>query len=304
MKIVFMGTSDFAVQCLDALCHNGLEPCAVISQPDKPKGRGYKLTPTPVKAYAAARDIPVYTPKTAKDGQLYSILDELNPDISVVVAYGQILPTDVLSRPRYGSVNVHASLLPMYRGAAPINRAIMDGCTRTGITTMYMDEGLDTGDMILTAETEILPQDDFESLHDRLAVMGGDLIVQTLRQIEDGTAPRISQTGETCYARRLENDDCKLDFTLPVKQLVDKIRGLCPVPCAFCTCGGKKIKIYSAHAADFDRDILPGTVVCEKGALYVKAADGMIAVTELQPEGKKRMNAASFLCGNHPQLFE
>lgn len=304
MKIVFMGTSDFSVQSLRALVNNGMTPCAVVSQPDKPRGRGYVMAPTPVKAYAQTLNTKVYTPKNATDGELLAILDEINPDISVVVAYGQILPKEVLYRPKFGSVNVHASLLPMYRGAAPINRVIMDGCKQTGITTMYMDEGVDTGDMILTDETEIFQTDDFESLHNRLADMGGKLLVQTLRDIESGTAPRIPQEGQTCYAQRIEKADCKIDFVDTVKNIVNKVRGLCPSPAAFCIYEGKKIKIYKAQDALFDRDLVPGTVFCENDKLYVKALDGLVEIQSLQVEGKKRMDAVSFLRGHHPEFFE
>lgn len=304
MKIVFMGTSDFAVSCLDALHEARMTPVAVVSQPDRPRGRGYVMTPTPVKARALELGIEVYTPQNAKDGQLLQILQRVEADLSVVVAYGQILPKAVLDCPRYGSVNVHASLLPMYRGAAPINRVLMDGCTQTGVTTMYMDEGLDTGDMILSASTDISADDTFGTLHDRLAQMGGTLLVETVRQIEAGTAPRIPQEGPTCYAHMLHTEDRRIDFNDTVKNIVNKVRGLSPVPCAFCLCEGKKVKIYRAADAGFDRDCPIGTVVCENGCLYVKAQDGFVHIQQLQAEGKKRMDDQCFLCGNHPRQFE
>lgn len=299
-----MGTSDFAVSCLNALHEAGMTPIAVVSQPDRPRGRGYVMTPTPVKARALELGIEVYTPENAKDGQLLQILQDIKADLSVVVAYGQILPKAVLDCPRYGSVNVHASLLPMYRGAAPINHVLMDGCTQTGITTIYMDEGIDTGDMILSALTDISDEDTFETLHDRLAQMGGNLLVETIRQIEAGTAPRIPQEGPTCYAHMLHTEDRRIDFNDTVKNIVNKVRGLSPVPCAFCLCEGKKVKIYRAADAGFDRDCPIGTVVCENGCLYVKARDGFVHIQQLQAEGKKRMDDQCFLCGNHPRQFE
>lgn len=299
-----MGTSDFAVSCLNALHEAGMTPIAVVSQPDRPRGRGYVMTPTPVKARALELGIEVYTPENAKDGQLLQILQDIKADLSVVVAYGQILPKAVLDCPRYGSVNVHASLLPMYRGAAPINHVLMDGCTQTGITTIYMDEGIDTGDMILSALTDISDEDTFETLHDRLAQMGGNLLVETIRQIEAGTAPRIPQEGPTCYAHMLHTEDRRIDFNDTVKNIVNKVRGLSPVPCAFCLCQDKKVKIYRAVDAGFDRECPIGTVVCENSCLYVKARDGFVHIQQLQAEGKKRMDDQCFLCGNHPCKFE
>lgn len=235
-----MGTSDFAVASLNALVAAGRAPAAVISQPDKPKGRGYTMTPTPVSARAEELGIPVYKPTTLKNGAIEDLLKEIDPELNVVVAYGKILPPYVLEYPRFGSVNVHGSLLPMYRGAAPINRVLIDGCDKTGVTTMYMDAGLDTGDMIFKAETPITESDDFGSLHDRCAALGADLLVRTVDAIEDGTAPRIPQEGRTCYAAMIDNETRRLDPHMTKRKFVDLVRGLSPVPCAFCSVDGKK----------------------------------------------------------------
>lgn len=298
MRILFMGTSDFAVESLNALVESGYAPCAVISQPDKPKGRGYTMTPTPVSARAEELNIPVYKPVTLKDGAIEDLLKEINPELNVVVAYGKILPAYVLDYPKFGSVNVHGSLLPMYRGAAPINHAIMDGCKVTGVTTMYMDEGLDTGDMIFKAETEITENDNFGTLHDRCALMGGKLLVKTVEAIEKGEAPRIKQEGETCYAHMIDKEVRRLSFDMTAKDFVNRVKGLAPAPCAFCFMGGKNLKIYNAEVSSEKSSAENGTVI-SKDKLIVKVSDGSVEITELQLEGKKRMSAEDFCRGRH-----
>lgn len=301
MKILFMGTSDFAVTCLDALVQAGRTPVAVISQPDKPKGRGYVMTPSPVKAYALERSLPVYTPETLKDGAIADLLKEIDPDLICVVAYGKILPKYVLDYPKYHCVNVHGSLLPMYRGAAPINRAIMAGEKETGVTTMYMAEGLDTGDMLLKASLPIAEDDDFGSVHDKLAVLGGDLLVKTVDALEQGTVVPKPQVGPTCYAAIIDNDTRAVDFSRSAAEIACQIQGLSPMPCAFCVADGKRVKLYKARALPGSPDVKPGTV---SENLTVATGDGWLQILELQPEGKKRMSAEDYLRGNKVLFFE
>ena len=300
MRILFMGTSDFAVASLDALVKAGRTPVAVITQPDKPKGRGYTMTPTPVGARAAELGIPVYKPTTLKNGAIEDLLSEIDPELNVVVAYGKILPAYVLDYPGLGSINVHGSLLPMYRGAAPINKVLMDGCEKTGVTTMYMDTGLDTGDMIFKAETEITEDDDFGTLHDRCAALGAELLVKTVDAIEKGTAPRIPQEGQTCYSPMIDNETRRLDMNMSARDFVNRVRGLSPAPCAFCTLDGKNLKVYGARLEQGSSDAEPGTVVDGK-RFVVKVGDGLVRLTDIQLEGKKRMAAEDFCRGRKPE---
>lgn len=303
MKILFMGTSSFAVESLSSLHEKEAEVCCVITQPDRPKGRGYKMSCTPVKEFALEYGYRVETPDTLKDEALLPLLKELDPDLIVVVAYGKILPAYVLNYPKYGCVNVHGSLLPMYRGAAPVNHVIMDGQTETGVTTMYMDEGLDTGDMILKASTPISQEETFGTLHDRLAKMGGDLLVQTVDLIEKGTAPRIPQQGETCYASMITKETRRLNWTDTKQSLFCRVRGLAPEPCAYAFCGGKNVKILEAEPVDGDWDAPVGTIV-DKKHLVIRVADGGLRLKTVQPEGKKPMSGESFCAGNRTDTFE
>ena len=303
MKILFMGTSPFAVESLRALRDSGADVACVVTQPDRPKGRGYKMTCTPVKEFALEQEYRVETPETLKDEAILPLLQEIAPDLIVVVAYGKILPAYVLNYPKLGCINVHGSLLPMYRGAAPVNHVLLDGQTETGVTTMYMDEGLDTGDMILKASVEISPEDNFGTLHDRLAKVGGDLLVQTLSLIADGTAPRIPQQGETCYASMITKETRKLDFSQSKTQLHNRVRGLAPEPCAFAFCGGKNIKILESEPVEGTWDAPVGTIV-DKKHLVIRVADGGLRLKTLQPEGKKPMSGESFCAGNRHDLFE
>ena len=303
MKILFMGTSPFAVESLRALGNSGAEIACVVTQPDRPKGRGYKMTCTPVKEFALEQEYRVETPETLKDEAILPLLKEIDPDLIVVVAYGKILPSYVLNYPKLGCINVHGSLLPMYRGAAPVNHVLLDGRTETGVTTMYMDEGLDTGDMILKASVAIDPQDNFGTLHDRLAKVGGELLVQTVSLIADGTAPRTVQQGETCYASMITKETRKLDFSQTKTQLHNRVRGLAPEPCAFAFCGGKNIKILESEPVDGDWDVPVGTIV-DKKHLVIRVADGGLRLKTVQPEGKKPMSGESFCAGNRCDLFE
>ena len=300
MKIIYMGTPDFAVPALKALANSEHEVCAVFTQPDKPRGRKMIMTPPDVKVCAEKLNIPVYQPETFKDGKPLEIINKYNPDVIVVAAYGKILPAYVLDYPGLGSVNVHGSLLPMYRGAAPINKVLMDGCEKTGVTTMYMDTGLDTGDMIFKAETEITEDDDFGTLHDRCAALGAELLVKTVDAIEQGTAPRIPQEGQTCYSPMIDNETRRLDMNMSARDFVNRVRGLSPVPCAFCELDGKNLKVYGARLEQGSSDAEPGTVVDGK-RFVVRVGDGLVRLTDIQLEGKKRMSAEDFCRGRKPE---
>lgn len=303
MKLLFMGTSSFAVESLRALNEGGIPVSCVVTQPDRPKGRGYVMTPTPVKAFALSCGYRVETPETLKDGALQPLLKEIDPDVIVVVAYGKILPADVLDYPKLGCINVHASLLPRYRGAAPINRVLMNGESETGVTTMYMDQGLDTGDMILRARTEILDSDRFETLHQRLAVAGGELLLRTLDFVENGIAPREPQQGETCYAEMIRKETRKIDFSKGKREVFNLIRSFPPESAAFAVCGGKMVKVLDSEPVDGNWDVPYGTIVDRKH-LVVRVSDGGIHLKTVQPEGKKPMSGESFCAGNRAESFE
>ena len=296
-----MGTPDFSVPCLDALVKAGHEIAAVFTQPDKPKNRGHKLQMPPVKQYAVERGIPVCQPASLRKGEeadaAIAALWQLEPECIVVVAYGQILPKSVLNIPQYGCINVHASLLPRYRGAAPIQRCIMNGETETGVTTMHMAEGLDTGDMILKEKTAIAPDMTASQLHDELSAMGARLIVQTLRMLEKGTAPRTPQTDEnTCYASMITKEDCRIDFTQSADTIYDQIRGLSSSPCAFTFLEGRRLKVYFAEKVELTASAPAGTVI-GGDVLYVACGEGALRLADIQPEGGRRMSDTDFLRG-------
>lgn len=307
MKLVFMGTPEFSLACLEKLIEAGHDVCAVFTQPDKPKNRGKKIQMTPVKECALAHDIPVYQPNSLRHGeeseQMLALLKNLSPDCIIVVAYGQILPKSVLEIPKYGCINVHASLLPRYRGAAPIQRCIQYGEKKTGVTTMYMAEGLDTGDMILTAETEITPDMNGARLHDILAAQGAELIVETLKQVEAGTAPRIPQP--ECedeyakYARMISKEELLIDFTMPAEQLRAFIMAMSDSPCAYTLFGGKRLKVFAAEIGA--KTTAEAGTVTDPDIFAVACGDGNeIRLLEIQPEGGKRMSTADFLRGRKP----
>lgn len=303
MNIVFMGTPDFAVPCLDALIKAGHNIAAVFTQPDKPKNRGHKMQMPPVKEYAVEREIPVYQPLSLRRGEdgekSLEILTEINPDCIVVAAYGQILPKAVLDLPKYGCINIHASLLPRYRGAAPLNRCIMNGEKESGVTIMHMAEGLDTGDMIISEKTEISDDMTASQLHDVLSQMGGKLIVKALSLIEAGTAPRIPQTDEnTCYAAMLTKEECRIDFSDTADNIYNKIRGLSQSPCAYTFLEGKRLKVYFAKRLDLAANAPAGTVTAGEG-LCVACGKGVLRLTDIQPEGGKRMSDSDFLRGRN-----
>ena len=249
MKILFMGTPDFALFSLRALVDAGENVAAVVTQTDKPKGRGMTLTPPPVKVYAAGHGIPVYQPKTLKDGAFEAELREIDPDIIIVVAYGKILPKYILDYPKFGCINIHGSLLPKYRGAAPMQRAVMAGETVTGVTSMYMAEGMDTGDMLLTETVAIAPDDNFEAVHDKLGEAGARVLLRTVDAAKRGDLHPIKQNdADSTYAAKIEKAECLVDWTWDAVRLHDKIRGLSPFPLAYTTLpGGKLFKIVRAH---------------------------------------------------------
>lgn len=299
-NIMFMGTPEISATCLKQLIDDGHGICAVITREDKPRGRGNVMTSTPVKTLALENGIPVHTPATLRDEAFAALLDSYQPEIIVVVAYGKILPLNVIEYPRYGCVNLHVSLLPKYRGAAPMQRAIMEGETETGVTVMYMAEGLDTGDIISVEKFPILPEDDFEAIHDRSAEVGGKLLSETIEKIYNGTADRIKQDDSlACYAKKVEKEDCKVDFTLPAKKLDCIIRGVTPIPGAFAYHNGKMLKINKARPIDGHGK--PGEVIdmSDKGDGYITVAcgEGALKITVLIPEGKGKMTAGDFVRG-------
>jgi methionyl-tRNA formyltransferase len=275
----------------------------VITQPDKPRGRGYTLTPPPVKVYATEQGIPVYQPATLKGEEFAALLSELDPELIVVVAFGKILPKNVLDYPKHGCINVHGSLLPAYRGAAPMQRAIMDGCTTTGITTMYMDVGLDTGDMLLKDEVEIGEDDNFEDMHDRLGAVGAGTLLRTIAALKEGTLIAQKQDASLAtYAAKIEKEDCLLDFSLSAKVLHDRIRGLSPIPLAFThTPDGKLLKILASRVSPVatSADVPVGTVISlDNGVITVACGENTsLDILRVLPEGKGRMEAGDFIRG-------
>ncbi len=308
MKILFMGTPDIAASCLRALLDDGQNVVGVVTQADRPRGRGYTLTPPPVKVLALEKGIPVYQPATLRDEAFAATLAEIDPDLIAVVAYGKILPPSVLSYPTYGCINVHASLLPKYRGAAPIQRAIMAGETVTGITTMYMEEGLDTGDMLLTEEISISKTDDFGSIHDRMAEVGGRLLCRTVHDLAAGTAVRRKQDDALAtYASKIEKTDCHIDLSRSAAELDPYIRGLSPVPLAFVRRpDGKMIKILRAEATEGNG--ATGEVLAlddrGEGGVLVACGQGALWLREIVPEGKGKMRAADYIRGRQIQIGE
>ncbi len=292
MKIVFMGTPDFAVPCLQALINDGNEITAVFTQPDKPKGRGYSLTPPPVKVCAEQNHIQVYQPATLKDGTALELLRRLAPEMIVVVAYGKILPKDILELPVHGCVNVHASLLPEYRGASPIQSVLLDGRTRTGVTAMLMDVGLDTGDMLLKTELSIGENETADELHDRLSEAGAKLIVEVVHRAREGTLSREKQDdSKSCYASMLTKDMYRIDFHKSAKEIHNQVRGL---NWSSAILDGKRVKICRTLLAEGTGT--PGEVL-SLHPLIVACGSGAIEIVEIQPEGKKKMPASAFVNG-------
>ncbi|MBR5515647.1 MAG: methionyl-tRNA formyltransferase [Clostridia bacterium] len=304
MRVIFMGTPDLAKTVLEALVKSDNEVLCAITQPDKPKGRGYELTPPPVKVYALEQNIPVYQPQTLKNGELQPIIDEYKPDAIIVAAYGKLLPPYIIEFGGYGCINVHGSILPKYRGAAPIQRAIMDGEKTTGITIMKMDNGLDTGDILTIEETDITENDNFETMHDRLAVIGGDLLVKTLKMLEEGNVVPVKQDNTLSnYAKKIEKTDCLIDFNGDAYYIWCRIRGLSPIPLSFAYLNGKMVKFVDAEYSDKTYDTEPGTVVSlDNARIGIACKKGSILIKRLLPEGKGRMNATDFINGRRVSL--
>jgi methionyl-tRNA formyltransferase len=301
MKILFMGTPDFAIFPLKALVESGENVVAAITQPDKPAGRSYKLTPPPVKIWAAERKIPVYQPQTLKGDAFSALLEKIDPELIIVAAYGKILPQNVLDYPRYGCINVHGSLLPEYRGAAPIQRAIIDGKAVTGITIMMMEAGLDTGDILLKKEVPIYENDNFETIHDRLGECGAAALTEVLSSLKEGSLTRTPQDhSKATYAAKIEKADCLINFARPARDVHNLIRGLSPAPLAFTHInGGCILKI---HEAEIVHDALthgagPGTVLSLDHGIVVACADGAVRLLRVLPECKGCMMASDFIRG-------
>ncbi len=300
MKILFMGTPDFALFSLKAIASSAHQIVGVVTQPDKPRGRGYTLTPPPVKVFALEKGYAVYQPDTLKGEEFSALLEELCPDIIVVVAYGKILPESVLSFPKYGCINVHGSLLPEYRGAAPMQRAIIDGKKQTGITTMYMAKGLDTGDMLLKEVIDIEENDNFEDIHDKLGTCGAALLLKTLEQIENGTSVRIEQNEALAtYASKITKETCLIDFSKDAQDVHDLIRGLSPIPLSFThTPDGRLLKVTQAVIESTEGTHSSfGEVISLDGGITVACGKGSIKILGVIPEGKSRMGASDFIRG-------
>lgn len=305
MNIVFMGTPDFAVESLSKIYESGHNVLAVVSQPDRPAGRGMKLLPTPVKDYAVSKNLKVYQPDTVKrNTEFIELIKSLKPDVIVVVAYGKILPKDILDIPKYGCVNVHGSILPKYRGSAPIQWAIINGEAKTGITTMYMNEGMDTGDMILKSEIEILDSDTYGTMYEKLKKLGGKLILETLEKIADGLAPREKQSDEFCMAPMIEKEMGNINWNKSAREIHNLIRGLNPMPGAYTHIDDKVMKIWSSEVYEDElvdlEGIVPGTILesNSKTGLLVATGEGILKILELQMPNSRRMLVNDYLRGN------
>ncbi len=300
MRILFMGTPEISAVCLKELINSDNEIIAAVTGQDKPRGRGNVMTPTAVKALASEHGIPTYTPASLRTDEFAKLLSELDPELIAVVAYGKILPKNVLDYPKYGCINVHVSLLPKYRGAAPMQRAIINGEQETGVTIMYMAEGLDTGDIISSEAFPIGPEDDFEAIHDRSAEIGGRLLVSTIKEIEGGRAKRTPQNdSEACYAEKIEKSDCKIDFTRSSEAIDCAVRGVTPIPGAFAYLDGKMLKIYKAKpvkGSGRSGEVIEVNAKGE-GSFTVACGSGAIEVHGVIPEGKGRMSAGDFVRG-------
>lgn len=315
LNILFMGTPDFAQESLKSLVENNYKVIGVVTNPDKPKGRGMKLVTSPVKEYALEKNIPVYQPiKVRNNKEFIDKIKTLNPDVICVVAYGKILPKEILEIPKYGCINVHASLLPKYRGAAPIQWAVLNGDKETGVTTMYMDVGMDTGDMILKEKVEIGEDETTGELWDRLSKIGGELLVETLKQIENGTAPREKQSDNFTMAPMLNKEMSKIDWkNKTAQEIKNLVRGLNPIMGAYTFLKGKKIKFWKVDVSNKKLDEIEdvdnlenGTILLadQKEGLFIKTKEGVLKVIEIQGENAKRMSIGDFLRGNSIENFE
>ena len=305
MRIMFMGTPEISAICLEKLAVSGLDVISAVTGKDKPRGRGNVMTPTAVKVTAEKYGIPVSTPDTLRTEEFMDYLRAADPELIVVVAYGKILPPAVLDYPKYGCINLHVSLLPKYRGAAPMQRAIMEGESETGVTVMYMAEGLDTGDIISVSRFPIGPKDDFEAIHDRSALVGAELLVSTIADIEAGRATRTKQDDSLAtYAKKIEKSDCKIDFSKSARELDCIIRGTTPIPGAFAYLNGKMLKIFNATPISGSGE--PGRVIEAdargEGYFTVACGEGALEVHGVIPEGKGRMSAGDFIRGRKIEI--
>ena len=301
MRILFMGTPDFAVEQLKRLVQDGHEICGVFTQPDKPKNRGMKMTFSPVKEYALTCGLDVYQPTKMRDGSALALVEKLRPELIVVAAYGRILPEDILAAAPMGAINVHSSILPQYRGAAPINWAILDGRKETGVTIMYMAKELDAGDVICMRKTEILPEEDAQELTGRLALLGADALAEAIGQLASGTVVRTPQDHSAfSYAPMLSKELSPMDWSRSAQALHDQVRGLIPWPCATMELGGKKVKVFKTRIGGEVQAEAGAIVTADKRGLEVACGDGRsLWILQLQAEGGKRMMAADYLRG-HP----
>lgn len=301
MKIVFMGTPEFAVPCLQKIIDEGHEVIGVVTQPDKPKGRGKKLAMPPVKELALKYDIPVYQPLKAREESFVDTLKEMNPELIVVVAFGQILPKSILDIPKYGCVNVHASLLPRYRGAAPLNWVIINGEEKTGVTTMYMDEGLDTGDMILKSEIALDDEITAGELHDKMMIDGAKVLKETIDLIEKCEAPREKQSNEdTCYSPIMNKSLGNIDWNKSAIEIHNLVRGINPWPSAYTTYEGQTMKVWKTKVINKNSDKQPGTIISvDKEGINVSTSEGIVQIKEIQMAGKKRMEVPEYIKGNN-----
>ncbi|MEC4676133.1 MAG: methionyl-tRNA formyltransferase [Nitrospirota bacterium] len=298
MRIFFFGTPDFAIPSLNALMESGEDIVGVVSQPDRLKGRGHKLSRPPVKEFAILHGIPVMQPPDIKTPSFFEELSAQSPEIIIVVAYGKLIPPDILRLPPMGCINVHASLLPEYRGAAPIQRALINGETVTGVTTMFMDEGLDTGDILLQEETVINSEDNAYTLGLKLAGIGAALLVRTLDGLRDNSVQRRPQTGEPSYAPVLKKDDGRIDWSLPAKKILDLIRGTYPWPGSYCYFNKERISVIGAKLIDTDTQSTPGMIIKITGnGLHIGTGKGIISLLEVKPEGRKPMSGRAFANG-------
>lgn len=299
MRVVFMGTPEIAAGVLKALIGSRHEIVGVVTQPDKPKGRGNKVEFPPVKQVALDNGIPVYQPVKASDEEFVQVLRSLEPDIICVAAYGQILRSNILELPRYRCINVHASLLPRYRGASPIQWAVMNGEKESGVTIMYMEKGLDTGDMIISQSVALAEDETAGTLHDKLMEIGGPLLLKAMDMIENGTAePKKQDDSQSTYVKMIDKSFGDLDFSKSAIELDRMVRGLSPWPCAYTFVNGKMIKLWKTKPCDEKCDLPAGRIFEKNKEIFITTGNGLLKVLELQAEGKKRMTAKEYLCGN------
>lgn len=310
IKVVFMGTPEFARESLKGLYEAGFNVVGCYTNPDKPSGRGMKLKASAVKEYALGKNIPVFQPKKLrKNDEVLEQLKELNPDVIAVVAYGKILPREILELPKYGCINVHGSLLPKYRGAAPMQWALINGEEKTGITTMFMDVGMDTGDMLLKEEVEIKDEYNLESIHDILMQIGSKLLVETIDKVVDGTIVRIPQPEEGTNAPMITREMTKIDFSKKPREIFNFVRGLSPFPGTYMELeDGRKFKVFDVDYIEdesIDSTVEPGDILLmSKDSLYIRCKNGYIMVKQIQPENSKRMDIKAFMAGNRFSMMD